>query len=411
LFKYLINLLGIFFAYIKGKGGNMQTKKISVIFLIFNSLLFSQAFKNPPEGSSALSQSGAFVAQSDDASAINFNPAGLNQIKGGEIIFGFNFPYSKTKYLYSGGEEEKKYNFAVLPYFYFVPDIKMDNFKFGIGFNIPYGQSIEWSKEIVRVWDYKVPYYSSMNTGNLITAFSFKLNSDLSLGFGLNYYYSKLTLKNLIFIPDPGFETDTEIKVNGSNYSGTIGILYRKDKWSTGIVYKSGFKINYDGSCSILGNNYPAEIKINFPDRINLGIAFYPLKNWKIEFDTEYYGFSSVKSIYINPGFAPPYEIPKNWKNIYNFYFGTEYIKNENLKLKGGIARLNSPIPAETWEPSLPDADTLIISIGSEFKTKIGKIEVTILTSIPDKIEKEGNYEGIYKSKGIFLTIGYKREI
>lgn len=368
----------------------MKKKKILFIFQILSSLLFPQAFKNPPESSSALSQSGAFVAQSDDASAINFNPAGLIQIKKGELIFGFNFPFSKTEYTYSDIEESNKYNFAVLPYFYFVPDIKNDNFKFGIGFTSPYGQSTEWSQELVKIWNYQVPYYSSMQTLNFITAFSFKLTPEFSMGFGLNYCYNKLVLKNLIFIPVPGIETITKIDVDGNNYSGTIGILYKKEKWATGIVYKSGYKVNYDGTCELFGDKYPAEIKINFPDRINLGIAFYPIKNWKIEFDSEYYHFSSLRSIYINSGFIPPYEIPKNWKNTYNFYFGTEYRKNEQIKLRGGIAKLNSPIPKETWDPSLPDSDSFILSFGTEFETKIGKNRNNRFNFISRKNNKGG---------------------
>ncbi|MCM8785060.1 MAG: outer membrane protein transport protein [Candidatus Omnitrophica bacterium] len=387
----------------------MKTK-IFYLFLFCNSLLFSQAFKNPPESCSALSQSGAFVAQSNDASAVNFNPAGLIQIKNGEFIFGFNFPYSKTEYTYFAGKEENKYNFAVLPYFYYVPKLENDGFKFGIGFNSPYGQSNEWSQDLVRKWNYQIPYYSSMQTGNFITSFSLKLTSDFSIGFGLNYTYNRLVLKNLIFIPNPGIETIGKMDVNGYSYNGTIGVLYKKEKLSIGTVYRTGYSVDYHGTCEIFDSNYPANIKVDFPDRINFGIAFYPIKNWKIEFDTEYYGFSSVKSIYVDPGFIPSYEIPKNWKNIYNFYFGTEYIKNEKLKLRGGIAKLNSPIPEETWEPSLPDADTFIISFGTEIETKIGKIDLTILTSIPEKVKKEGNYEGIYQSRGFFFAVGYKKE-
>ncbi|MFN4226587.1 MAG: OmpP1/FadL family transporter [Candidatus Ratteibacteria bacterium] len=385
--------------------------KIFYLFLIFNSLLFSQAFKNPPESCSALSQSGAFVAQSDDASAVNFNPAGLIQIKNGEFIFGLNFPYTKTEYTYSGGKEENKYNFAVLPYFYYVPKSENDRFKFGIGAFSPYGQSTEWSQDLVRKWNYQVPYYSSMQTGNFITSFSFKLNSDFSLGFGLNYIYNRLVFKNLIFDPFTMTEVIGKIDVDGNSYNGTIGILYKKEKWATGMVYRNGYSVNYYGTTKILNSNYPTNIKIDFPDRINFGIAFYPTKNWKIEFDSEYYGFSSVKSIYVDLGFIPPYEIPKNWRNIYNFYIGTEYIKNEKLKLRGGIAKLNSPIPQETWEPSLPDANAFIISFGTEIETKIGKIDLTISTSIPKKIKKEGNYEGIYQSKGFFFSVGYRKQL
>jgi len=104
--------------------------RILLFWLILNTFLFSQAFKNPPESSSALSQAGAFVAECNDASAVSFNPAGLIQIEEGEIMYGFSFPYSKTDYLYSAGKEEKKFNLTILPYFYYVPEIKKKNFKF-----------------------------------------------------------------------------------------------------------------------------------------------------------------------------------------------------------------------------------------------------------------------------------------
>ncbi len=387
-------------------------KKIFISFLAYSTLLFCQAFKNPPESSSALSQAGAFVAQSNDASAINFNPAGLIQIEGGEFMFGFNFPYVKTDYIYSSGKEGKKFNFTALPYFYFLPDIKKENFKFGIGLNFPYGQSTEWSKDIVRYWQYEVPYYSGMQTGNLISAFSFKLSPEFSIGFGLNLYYSRLILKNLIFINPPGIETSGKMNLDGEGYGGSIGLLYKKNKFATGLTYKTKFKINYDGKSEIYGvGSNDAEMEINFPDILSFGIAFYPKENFKIEFDGEYYGFSSIDKIYINPGFSPPYEMEKNWKNVYNFYLGTEYRKNENLKLRGGIARLTSPIPEETWEPGLPDANTTIIALGTEIKTKIGKIDITLLNSFPEKIKKEGKYEGTYKSRGFFLAIGYKKEL
>jgi len=383
--------------------------KILLFWLILNSFLFSQAFKNPPESSSSLSQAGAFVAQCNDASAITYNPAGLIQIKEGEIMFGFSLPYSKTDYFYSGGKEEKKFNLTILPYFYFVPDNKKENFKFGIGLNFPYGQSTEWSKDIVRYWKYKIPYYSGMQTLDFTPAFSFKINDEFSIGLGLNFYYSRLLFKNLIPL---SFETEGKMNVDGTGFGGTIGFLYKKEKFATGLTYKTGFKIEYDGKfkSSQIGN-FDTETEIKFPDILTFGIAFYPEKNWKIEFDTEYYGFSSVDRIYINTGFIPPYYIEKNWKDIYNFYLGTEYIKNENLKLKGGIAFLKSPIPEETWEPSLPDSDTIFISFGTEFKTKIGKIETVFSISNPEKKRKEGYYAGEYKSKGYFLTVGYKREI
>lgn len=73
-------------------------KMIILLILLMESFLFAQAFKNPPESSSSLSQAGAFVAQCDDPSATTINPAGLVQIKGEEILFGLTSVYSNTEY-------------------------------------------------------------------------------------------------------------------------------------------------------------------------------------------------------------------------------------------------------------------------------------------------------------------------
>lgn len=294
-----------------------------------------------------------------------------------------------------------------MPYFYFVPDLKKENFKFGIGLTTPYGQATEWSYDAVRHWNYEVPYYSGMQTLNFTPAFSWKINPNFSMGIGANFYYSRLVIKHLI---PQGMES--KMNVDGTGYGGTVGFLYKGEKWKTGLTYKTGFKIDYDGKFKIpqMSHISDADVEIKFPQTLQFGIAFYPSEKLKIEFDTEYFDFSTLKEIPVNTGMSSS-SIPKNWKDVYNFYFGTEYKRNENVKLRGGIARVRSPIPDTTWEPSLPDEDTFIISFGTELNTKIGKIEITIFTSIPDKKEKEGRYEGIYKSRGYFFTVGYKRDI
>jgi len=90
--------------------------KRKIIFSLFiaGSIAYTQGFKNPPVGSSALSQSGAFVAQSDDATATAYNPAGLIQIDKQEIIFGTTYIYSETKFSGSTYSTEKKFSPSML---------------------------------------------------------------------------------------------------------------------------------------------------------------------------------------------------------------------------------------------------------------------------------------------------------
>ncbi|WP_455389754.1 hypothetical protein, partial [Petrachloros mirabilis] len=49
---------------------------------------FAQAIRFQPQGAAAAGQGNAFSAQADDASAIHFNPAGLVQVEGIQVLAG-----------------------------------------------------------------------------------------------------------------------------------------------------------------------------------------------------------------------------------------------------------------------------------------------------------------------------------
>ena len=48
----------------------------------------AQALRFQPQGTAAAGQGNAFVAQADDASAIHYNPAGLSQVNGVQVVTG-----------------------------------------------------------------------------------------------------------------------------------------------------------------------------------------------------------------------------------------------------------------------------------------------------------------------------------
>jgi len=387
----------------------LKIKNLILIGLIGTKILYSQGFRNPPEGSAALSQAGAFIAQCDDASAITHNPAGLIQIKGQQILFGTNliFPYTD----YNGGSfsDERKFKLGALPYFYYVSDFNRDNIRFGIGITSPYGQSTKWSYDAVKNWGYSVPYLALMQTADVCLVSAFRVNERISTGIGINFYKSRIVVNNLL---PP--ETPAKMRVDGEGYAPSFGFLYKKEKFRIGLNWRGGFKIKYSGKFKIPGSvQTGAKTEIKFPHIIGGGVAIFPNKKWKLEGDIEWVGYSCLERIPVDIKVVPPYQLDKKWEDVFNFYLGSEYKKNENLKLRCGIAYVRTPIPDETWEPSLPGANRIVLSAGSELKTKIGKIEFAFAYSIFHKrtIKQGGSYDGTYKSKGFFFTMGYKNEI
>jgi len=383
-------------------------RKVIFLFFIAGSIASTQGFKNPPVGSSALSQAGAFVAQSDDATATAYNPAGLIQIDKQEIILGTTYIYSETKFSDGTYSTEKKFSPVFLPYFFYAKKMS-ENFGFGIGMFSPYGQTVKWGFDAVKKWGYMVPYYSSMQTAQTSLAFAFKINHSLSTGVGLNFFTSRVVQNSLL----PS-EQLLKMKATGQTCSPSFGILYKKEKYSIGLNYQCPFRIGYSGKVRI-PDFYQESVKtkIDFPSVLITGIAFYPTKKLKIEADAEYVGFSNFEKMPVKIGKTTSYEIERKWKDVYDFYLGFEYKKSKNTKFRGGVGYIKSPIPDRTWEPSFPDADRIAIAFGSEIKSKFGFFDICFVKSIFDKtnLKKGGSYDGIYKTKSTFFTVQFKKYI
>ncbi|NJL15860.1 MAG: hypothetical protein HC938_00360 [Nitrospira sp.] len=68
----------------------VASEVIVVVAVLFLSpvLATAQALRFQPQGAVAAAQGNAFAAQADDASAIQYNPAGLTQVPGIQGVFG-----------------------------------------------------------------------------------------------------------------------------------------------------------------------------------------------------------------------------------------------------------------------------------------------------------------------------------
>ncbi len=392
----------------------MKIAAAGLFMVLSASLLYGQAFRNPPPGAASIMQAGAFAAQADDASAVFQNPAGLIQIKGHQIMLGSDILFPETKYKSPGFSEYTDSEAAYLPYFFFSTDFRgTAPLRFGLGVTVPYGQSTKWSYDAVRNWFYSVPRYSAMQTVNISPALAYGITPELSAGAGFNIYRSKLELKYLLPPPPPPpGEMQAKVDVDGTGYGGTFGLLYKTNGISIGATYKTGYEIDYDGDYSVPGVlKEDAETAMDFPPVACLGIAVYPNSKLKLEFDAEWVGYSCMDKIPVDITVIPPYEIDKDWDDCYTFAIGAEYKKSERTVLRGGIAYLTTPIPDSTFEPSMPDSNSWIITAGGEFITKIGSFNLTLGAHLFNdrKIDNGGPYDGKYESRGYFGAVEYKK--
>jgi len=398
---------------------------VFVLAIFYSTICYGQGYRSIPEGGAASSQAGSFRAQCDDPSAVTHNPAGLVQLKGNQFLFGTTFITMPTEYRTNITSEDRKYTPGFMPYFYYCTDFGKEKMRFGIGLSAPYAHITEWPRTQIKNWGFVptppvstsiVPYYSEIETLNFNPVFAYKFSPEFSLGIGLNAYFGRLVTKNLFSLSSPLFPVsmvEGKMEVDGTGFAPNLGFLYRKDKYRIGFTYRGGFDIDYEGDFkfSSLLPEQDAKTTIEFPQIIGLGIAFFPKDNLKIETDAEWVEYSCLKKIPVKIG-GTTVPQQKNWDDCLNISLGVEYKKSKKITLKGGIAYIPSPVPDSTFEPSTSDADGIMISLGSDITTNIGKIELAFTTVVfEERNIKEGKpYDGKYESDVYAFTIGYKKE-
>ncbi|MFA5645143.1 MAG: outer membrane protein transport protein [Candidatus Ratteibacteria bacterium] len=398
------------------------------IILFFAGLLFAQGYRNPPEGSSAMAQAGAFIAQADDPSAVTHNPAGLIQLQGTAFEFGATMVSAKTFYDGAFFSSSTEGTVTLLPSFYFSPDPGSFPIRLGFGITSPYGQGSKWPVETVRAWGFSpplpfgsgaistsLPYGAEMETANLAAVAAFQVTDALSIGLGIETYYSKVKISQrvLVDIPSPpfSFETSGILKADDWGIAPVAGMLYRASSWRVGARYRCETSMEYSGDFTIEQMaGVPAGTSMKFPAIAGAGIAFYPIDALKIEFDYEWAGYSSLKSVPVRMQGVTVMDQPRNWKDSATFSLGFEYKPSSEKIWRAGIAHIKSPVPNAFFEPTIADLDRTILSVGNLFHTRHGSCEwsLSMIFYGTRRIASGLPYDGSYSSRGTFLSFGYR---
>lgn len=338
---------------------------------------------NPTLGASALAQGNAFAARANDASAVAFNPAGLTQIQRPEVSSGASVLFSSTEYHNADIREEME-TINVVPNLYFASPIIKDKLAAGIGVIAPYGLDGEWDDDGFSrfvVTDF------SLRIININPSLSFKPFPFLSFGAGIDYYYADVELGRQVNtglinsvltgspVNDDTPEGVQDLDMHGDAFGYNAGILYNvTPRHSIGISFRSKADIDFEGklklshlsgaAASLFGSNTftsRTTTTVTIPEMLSLGYAYKHGNLWSMEADvqwTNWSRFDILESQFTptNPLLEANKEDIRKWHDTLGFALGGEYQFNEAIKIRGGYAFHESPVPSETFEPSVPQS-------------------------------------------------------
>jgi long-chain fatty acid transport protein len=156
----------------------------------------AQALRFQPQGAAAAGQGNAFAAQSDDASAIHYNPAGLSQVEGVQTVFGTALLGGSIKYKNPTGMDTRgdfggSIAFPPPSHTYVSANLRsfgwdnLSNATVGLGITSPYGLNTRYPVD--------GPFNTAVTSATLPLidikpTVAYKLNDQLAIGVSGDIY-------------------------------------------------------------------------------------------------------------------------------------------------------------------------------------------------------------------------------
>ncbi len=304
---------------------------------------------------------GANIALADDASAVAYNPAGITQLPGSSVMFGMTAiaPTADVR-TGSGSKTTLQTNVYTPPHAYYVQQLN-DKMWFGIGEFTRFGLGTQYGFDWAGA---SKTYRAELSSYSIAPNLAIKLTDNLSVAVGPEIIYSSADLRQR-----PTATTDVRMKVDGIGVGFQAALHYKlNDEWSAGLVYHSTQKESDSGHVHYNENavmrNQALTINMTLPASYSLGVAYKPSKDWKIEADatfTQWQDYEKLKYDFEDRADVTSW---KNWRNVWRFQLGGEYMATDWLALRAGFVWDQDPIRRGYEDYMLPTNDRKIYSTG-----------------------------------------------
>jgi long-chain fatty acid transport protein len=292
---------GLVLSFLRSSG-----EKLSSLALLFVAVLvmmatpgLSQAagFALIQQGTAAMAQGNAFVAEANDPSAIFYNPAGLNQLKRPEIYINTTYNVPDREFHGPNGEfAQTNHRLFRTPSIYLVYPFH-DRIAAGIGFFVPFGLGSMWHPEWAGRY---ITTFSKLKTYNINPALSVKILNNLSVAMGPNFLWSSVDLRRKLpmVVPTPVGPVqlpDGEAKLDGhaKGFGFNLGVLYEPlTGVKLGVSYRSAISVNYHGELDLTlpaplpgQPKIPGTAKLTFPPSVTSGLSISRFRPLTLNFD------------------------------------------------------------------------------------------------------------------------------
>lgn len=386
--------------------------------LAFPAITLAQGFGLSEIGSCAVGRGFAVTAGGcHDASTIFWNPAAATSLDGWSALLGAADIAINGRFEQDTSHSVYKTNIphAIVPHFFINHHSAGSRLALGLGFYVPYGLTSQWGPEFPGGF---ASQKASLATFYVQPNIAWKINDRWSVGGGPIVGRSTVELVQALDLssqsPAPsitfamlGIPTGTRFgtaRMKGSawGYGAQVGVSGKLNpNWTMGLRLLAPITFKYDDADAtftqdptglVLAANNPlgapagtpvdsllapefrtggpltaqkVKTKITHPAQIQLGFNYSGIKDWNLEADYAWIGWSAFKELPVN--FADTalsrtqYE---DYNNTSAIRLSAEYLWRNSLRLRAGFQGVASAAPSETVTPLLPEQDREYGNVG-----------------------------------------------
>ena len=316
------------------------------------------------------------AAVAEDASTIYFNPAGMTYVEGTQVVGALHLIRPRGEFNNEGsvagqgrplgGEGGDIGDLAFVPNFYYKRDIS-ETMKFGLGVGAPFGLKTEYDKNwLGRFQGIK----SDLKTVNINPALAFKVNDQLSVGFGINAMWIQAELTSAVNLV--AAERTSKVKGDDWGFGYNLGAIYQiTEATRLGLAYRSKVDQHLKGDVkfSVSGGPTPngdVNAEVTLPETLSLS-SFTKLNDtWDLLADVTWTKWSRFRelAVYRDSG-ALLTSTPENWNNTMRYSIALNYKYSDTLKLRAGLAYDEEAIDDEFRTVRIPGNDRKWLALGA----------------------------------------------
>jgi len=381
------------------------------------------------------------AATAEDASTVQFNPAGMTLLGSDQLSGVFHVILPSAEFNNNGsstafgsgdlsGAEDNGGRNAFVPNFYWVKQLDNDA-AFGLSVTTPFGLATQYDDNWVGRYH---AVESDVKTININPSFSARVSDKLLLGAGLNIQYIDVTLSSAVdfgsFLGAPQ-AIDGFAKLTGDDISvgWNIGMMYEfTPQTRMGLSYRSQLKHKVTGDADFTVPGAAAgltaagifvdtglQATITLPDSLSAGVSHKMDDELTLLAGATWTGwnkFDELRIIYDNPA-QPNSVTTEGWQNSLRFSVGANYKMSDQLKLRGGIAVDNTPVPsAERRTARVPGDNRKWLSVGAQYQLdKNMTIDIGYSHLFVDNTKVNNTFESSVPALNATLSGSYNAEV